>query len=158
MKRGGLWAACVVVLIGVGVLAVGQGSAQDAAGTGTATCSVATLRGTYLFTSNGFNVGGKFDGPFAAAGYNVLDGRGRLKTIVSYSLNGKIGRFKRVAGRYTVNADCTGTIPGWTDTPYGIFVAREGSTMAPLKPDAGTVWGRVQTRVTARGFGDWGHS
>ena len=45
MKRSGLWAAGVVLLAGVGVLTGAAGAAEGA----TATCSVATLRGMYLF-------------------------------------------------------------------------------------------------------------
>src|SRR4051812_42151804 len=117
-------------------------------------CSEATLRGTYLFATSGFNIGGKVKGPFAAAGDNILDGRGHLRTIVSYSLNGKITRFERVGGQFTIKTDCTGTITGTDGTHYDIFVAPDGSTMALVETDPGTVSAEFQPRVTARRVGD----
>ena len=65
MRRRGLWAACVILLVGVGVLVVGTGFAKDenandknAAG---AKCSEATLHGRYLFAYDG--VEGKKQAP-----------------------------------------------------------------------------------------------
>ena len=63
VRRRGLWAACVVLLLGVGVLVVGirTGSAKDEgdededAG---AKCSEATLNGTYLFAHDGVKIEG----------------------------------------------------------------------------------------------------
>jgi len=128
--------------------------ADTAADTAPLKCSEATLRGTYLFATSGFNVGGKFKGPFAAAGYNLVDGRGHLRTVVSFSLNGKVSRFERDTGTYTVNADCTGTITGSDGTHYDIFVAPDGGTMALVETDPGTVSAEFQPRATARRVGD----
>jgi hypothetical protein len=76
MNRRGLWAAGVVLLVGVGVLVVGTGFAKDenandknAAG---ARCSEATLHGRYLFAYDG--VEGKKQLPLAVAGQQVFNG------------------------------------------------------------------------------------
>src|SRR3954453_18810324 len=106
---GALALSLPLALAGAGSpLAAETAAAPDAA----AQCSEATLRGTYLFATSGFNIGGKFKGPSAAAGYNLVNGNGHLRTVVSFSLNGKITRFERDTGTYTVNTDCTGTITG----------------------------------------------
>ncbi len=126
MKRGELWIACVVVLIGVGILTLGKGYAQDAEATGKATCSLATLRGTYLFAYDGVQIQGNDQVPYAEAGYEVYDGNGTVNIVVSVSVNGEITRNERLSGTYTVNADCTGTVTfgGFT---YHQFIAPDGS-------------------------------
>jgi hypothetical protein len=85
MRRRGLWAACaVLLLVSVGVLAVGTGFAKDGgdkdedAG---AKCSEATLHGTYLFAVDGFKVKGNNQGPTAAAGYQVFNGDGKVDQV-----------------------------------------------------------------------------
>ena len=65
----------VLGLVGVvGVLAVGTGFANDENAAG-AKCSEATLRGTYLFAFDGVDITGGDQVPFAAAGYDVFDGK-----------------------------------------------------------------------------------
>src|SRR5215216_5616289 len=91
MNRRGLWAACVVLLVGVGVVAVGAGFAEDKnAG---ATCSQATLHGTYPFAIDGVEIMGNNDqDPFATAAYGVLDGKGKEKSFFSSNVNGEVSR------------------------------------------------------------------
>src|SRR5690348_16131577 len=95
-----------LVLAGAGSALAAEAGAASAA---PVQCSDATLRGTYLFATNGFNVGGTSKGPFAAAAYEVYDGHGHVRDVVSFSINGKITQFDRVTGKVTVNADCTAT-------------------------------------------------
>jgi hypothetical protein len=137
----------------------GAGSAP-AAETGTAPdapaikCSEATLRGMYMFATQGANVTGTSKGPFAAAGYEVHDGHGHSRQIVSASINGKITRFERGTGKVTVNADCTGTAAYTDGTHYDIFVAPDGSMIALVETDPGTVSAEFEPRVTARRVSD----
>jgi hypothetical protein len=59
MKRTGLWAAGVLLLVGVvAVLAVGTGYATDKENAGAKKCSVATLHGTYPFAFDGVEITG----------------------------------------------------------------------------------------------------
>jgi hypothetical protein len=76
MKRSGIWAAGVVLVllvVGAGVLAGGAGYAEDNGDNGdenaVAKCSKATLDGTYLFAHDGDVTGGPDKSPFAVAGY-----------------------------------------------------------------------------------------
>ena len=63
-------------------------------------CSVATLKGTYLFAFEGSTIEGNTRGPFATAGFEVYDGQGNVRAIVTTSTNGKIDRNVRVEGEY----------------------------------------------------------
>jgi hypothetical protein len=88
MRRRGLWVACVVLLVGVGVLAVGAGYANDEGAAG-AKCSEATLHGRYLLAYDGFEIEGPDQGPFAVAGHAVFDGNGNVDQVFSSNFNGK---------------------------------------------------------------------
>src|SRR3984893_1712521 len=76
MKRVGLWAVGMGVLVSVGLLTVEQGFADD----GAPKCTLATLKGRYLFAASGvgfppvFGVTEQSVGN--AAGYHVFNGNG----------------------------------------------------------------------------------
>jgi hypothetical protein len=132
MKR---YVAALLVVLGVvgvvGVVAVGRGFADDE-NAARAKCSEATLHGTYLFAYDGFDVTGKKQVPFAAAGYDVFDGNGHAKTVFSVNFDGHIIRKDSFTGTYTVKADCTGTSYG----EFDLFIAPDGSkfTFVQIKP------------------------
>ena len=157
MRRRGLWAACVVLLVGVvGVLAVGTGFANDenandenAAG---AKCSEATLDGRYLFAFDGHITKGKDQGPFAVAGYQVFDGNGKSKGVSSFSVNGKITENEPFSSTYKVKADCTGTqvVEAGITTEYDLFIAPDGSMYTFVQTDPGTVASGFEPRGTAK--------
>jgi hypothetical protein len=126
MRRRGLWAACVVLLVGVvGVLAVGTGFAKDE--DAEAKCSEATLEGTYLFANDGVEIRGNNQLPFAVAGREVRDGKGNIKGVASSNFNREVFRNEPFSGTYTVNADCTGTNTYTDGTHYDMFIAPDGS-------------------------------
>jgi hypothetical protein len=155
MRRRGLWAACVVLLVGVGVLAVGTGFAKDEDAAG-AKCSEATLHGTYPFAFDGVEIMGNNDQvPFAIAGYAVFDGNGKEKGVVSSNFNGEVSRKQPVSGTYTVKADCTGTLTFADGSQIDLFIAPDGSmfTFVQTKPSE-LVGSGFQPRGTARRVGD----
>jgi len=155
MKRGGLWVAGVVVLISVGLLVGGQGYAQDAEGTGMARCSLATLHGMYLFAGDGVAITGNDQVPFAAAGYEVYHGNGKVNVVFSRSVNGEITRHGRSSGTYTVNADCTGTVT-YPDLKehFDQFIAPDGSMFTFVSTDPGVVASGFALRGTAKRVSD----
>jgi hypothetical protein len=155
MKRRGLWAACMVLLVGlVGVLAIGAGNAQDEDAS-EAKCSEATLDGTYLFANDGVEIKGNDQLPFALAGYDVYDGNGKVNTVFSRNVNGKITRNVSLSGTYTVKADCTGTLTFADGTRYDLFIAPDGSkfTFVQTKPSE-LVTAAFELRGTAKRVGE----
>jgi len=127
MKRRGLWAACVLLVGFVGVLAIGTGYAKDE--TEAVKCSEATLDGRYLFAADGVEIKGNDQLPFAYAGYEVFDGNGKVNQVFSANLNGKITRNEPLSGTYSVEADCTGTVTYADGARYDQFIAPDGSEL-----------------------------
>jgi hypothetical protein len=124
MKRRGLWAACVLLVGFVGVLAIGTGYAKDE--TEAVKCSEATLDGRYLFAADGVEIKGNDQLPFAYAGYEVFDGNGKVKAVFSVNVNGNIIRNESISGTYSVKADCTSTATYADGTRYDQFLAPDG--------------------------------
>jgi hypothetical protein len=160
MRRRGLWAACAVLLIGVGVLAVGTGyakdeNAKDEDATG-AKCPEATLDGTYLFAFDGFILTGNDQVPFALAGYQVYNGNGKVKGVQSGNFGGEIARKERFSGTYTVKADCTATVTYTDGDPFrlDLFLAPDGSkfTLVQVNPSEWVTSG-FELRGTAKRVG-----
>jgi hypothetical protein len=155
MKPRGLWAAGVLLLVGlVGVLAIGTGYAKDENAAG-AKCSEATLDGTYLFAYDGFVIKENEKVPFALAGYEVFDGNGHVKGVATTNVNGKITSKEPFSGTYTVKADCTGSSTYTDGTHYDSFIAPDGSmlTFVQTKPSKWVLAGDEQ-QVTAKRVGD----
>jgi len=114
----------------VGVLVVGTGFAKDE--NDEEKCSEATLHGMYLVAQNGEFAGSQ--GPFAVAGYEVYDGKGKVNGVFSFNFNGEVAaKFPhnfRDDGTYTVKADCTGAttyISEGVRYTTDLFIAPDGS-------------------------------
>jgi hypothetical protein len=127
--------------------------AGEAAG---ATCSEATLRGTYLFADNGvFAPSGQH---FAGAGYEYYDGNGHIHGVFSSNVDGHVTRNEHYSARYEVNADCTGrsTYPGDLEYKYDLFIDPGGEMFAwvQTKPRRSEVVSGVSQRVTRQRVGE----
>jgi len=159
MKRSGMWAAGVVLVllvVGAGVLAGGAGYAEDNGDEDAgAKCSEATLQGTYLFAHDGVVISGKDQGPFAIAGMEKYDGNGKVKAVASANFNGNVARHQSIPGTYTVKADCTSTATYADGTRYDLFIAPDGSmfTFVQTKPSE-QVGAGFEPRGTAQRVGD----
>ena len=163
MNRKGLWAGGValilVVVVGATALltTVGAGYAKDEDASSRAKCSVATLKGTYLFAQNGVEVRGNDQRPFAIAGYDVFDGNGGVKGVASGNVNGEVFRKDPFTGTYTVKANCTGTVTfrgGDAATQGDIFIAPDGSKFAFVRTDPEFVGASIDEQVTAKRVGE----
>jgi hypothetical protein len=154
MRRAGLLAVGVVALIGVGLLASAQGYAQGAEDDSKATCSEATLRGTYLFAYQGVEIKDNDHVPFATAGYEVYDGKGNVSGIATTSVEGEVSRNETFSGTYTVNEDCTGTSTYTDGTHYDEFIAPDGSMFTFVQTDPGVVASAFELQGTAKRVGD----
>jgi hypothetical protein len=163
MKRSGIWAAGVVLVllvVGAGVLAGGAGYAEDNGDengdeNAVAKCSKATLDGTYLFAHDGDVTGGPDKGPFAIAGMETYDGNGKVKGVYTSNFNGNVARHQSIPGTYSVKADCTSTATYADGTHYDLFIAPDGSmfTFLHTKPPD-VVTSGFELRGTAKRVGD----
>jgi hypothetical protein len=140
MKRIGLWAVGIGVLVSVGLLTVAQGFADD--NDGATKCSLKTLKGRYLF---GGGSGTLFPPAFGvtevsigtAAGYHIFDGNGGGQDYVTFTVNGidqNVPSPNQLT--YTLNSDCTGTyavLPLGVGFPtFDIFVSPNGDEMTSI--------------------------
>jgi hypothetical protein len=153
MKR---YVAALLVVLGlvglVGVLAVGTGVAKNENAAG-AQCSKATLHGKYLFAFDGVNTKGK---PFAFAGYQEYNGKGKVKAVLSLNYNGNIQRNTSISGTYTVKADCTSTVTYKNGVRFDQFIAPDGSMLTFVQTAPRTdVLSGFEQRGTAKRVAPW---
>ena len=143
MKRVGLWAMRIALMICVGIGAVELGYADEKEHA--KTCTLATLNGRYLFVVNGTYfppaAGVTVESLFSRAGYRIFHGDGTGTTIVTGSINGVITNADLHSDlSYTVNADCTGTVKVLSvGATQEIFVAPNGDDMTVIATDKGHV-------------------
>jgi hypothetical protein len=156
MKRVGLLTAGVVALIGVALLVGAQGYAQGAEDDSKATCSEATLHGTYLFAYDGVEITENDHGhaKFATAGYEVYDGNGEVNGVATTSVEGEISSNEPFSGTYTVNDDCTGTVSYTDGIQVDQFIAPDGSMLTFVQTNPGVVASGFELQGTAKRVGD----
>ena len=119
-------------------------------------CSDATLEGSFGYTSTGTllpsYVPPPFAGPFGEVGRQTFDGKGKTKATATLSANGNIQEVT-IAGTYTVNPDCTGSMTlnvspiGATVDAY-LVVDDDGTEIRVVGTDSGV----IETRVYKKQF------
>ena len=143
MKRVGPLAIKIGLMICVSIGAVELGYANEREHA--TTCTLATLKGRYLFVVNGTYfppaAGVTVESLFSRVGSRIFNGDGTGTTISTESINGVITNADSHRDlSYTVNADCTGTVKvlgiGATQE---IFVARNGDDMTVIATGTGQV-------------------
>jgi hypothetical protein len=153
MKRIGLWAVGIGVFVSVGLLTVEQGFAEG--NDGAPKCSLATLRGRYLFAAPGilfppaFGVTEQAVGN--AAGFHIFNGNGHGHDYVTFTLNGINQRVPSPNNlTYTLKPDCTGTyaVDGGGPT-FDIFVSPNGDEMTAINTDEGSASSYTPSRRVA---------
>jgi hypothetical protein len=161
MNRRGLWAGglALILLVVVGAAAllttIGVGYAKNEDAASRVKCSVATLKGTYLFAFDGVEIKGNSDQrPFAIAGYDVFDGNGEVKGVASGNFNGEVFRKDPFTGTYTVKANCTGTVAYRDGPQIDVFIAPDGSKFAFVRTDPESVGAGIDSQVTAKRVGE----
>ena len=141
MKRAGRWAIGIAVLVSVGPLAAEQGYAGDHEGK----CTLATLKGQYLFAGSAMLFPPAFGIPEgtppsvgSSAGYHIFNGDGTGIDFVTATVNGVDQHVPSpVPITYTLNHDCTGTYSVQNGPNFDIFVAFDGSQLAVIGTDPG---------------------
>jgi hypothetical protein len=149
MKRVGLWATGIGVLASVGLLTIEQGFAQSAP-----KCTLATLKGRYLFAASGF----LFPPAFGvteqtvanAAGIHIFNGNGTGNDYVTLTLKGvKVPVPSPNQLTYTLKPDCTGTYRVIGGPTFDIFVAPNGEEMTAINTDPGNASSYTPSRRVA---------
>lgn len=115
-------------------------------------CSIATLKGSFGYTSTGTlldsDVPAPYAGPFAEVGRQTFDGKGNTNATATVSSNGNILQHATIRGTYTVNADCTGSmtlyVVQFQATAHADFVIdRDGAEIRAIGTDSGVIESRV---------------
>jgi hypothetical protein len=151
MKRTGLWAMGLGVLVGVGLLTVEQGYADDAT-----KCTLATLKGRYLFAATGTllpSAAGEEPTLVSVAGYHIFNGDGTGQDFVTGLRDGIVlPETSPTPVTYTLNSDCTGTYTVLPSGPhFDIFVSPDGDQLAVIGTDPGVVLAEgPNTRVSRK--------
>jgi hypothetical protein len=139
MKRVGLWAVGIGVLASVGLLTVAHGFADE--NDGATKCTLATLKGRYLFGGSGTLFPPAFGvtetSVDSAAGFHIFDGKGNGHDYVTFTVNGIDQNVPSPNDlTYTLNPDCTGTysvLPLGVGFPtFDIFVSPNGDEMTSI--------------------------
>jgi hypothetical protein len=140
MKRVGLWAIGIAALASVGPLGVEQAFAgKDEGG-----CTLATLKGLYMFAQSGYTTVNGSLVPEGVTGKDIFYGNGKFDSLATISIGGDIIQDDAAPGTYTVNSDCTGTVtvhmtPPVPDVHLDIFVAPDGDKYFTIQTDPGNV-------------------
>jgi hypothetical protein len=118
-------------------------------------CSNATLKGTYLFTNDGWQIDA--DGvrkPFAFSGIEIYNGDGTMRGIYSGSVDGVVSQMVGYTGTSTIHPNCTGEQTFTEDTGVvthnDIFVAPSGEEFTFISTDPGIVSAGSERRVKFR--------
>ena len=104
-------------------------------------CSLATLRGEYLFYNRndapGYAHGPLF--PELVVGVRTFDGEGNLSQVWDRSRGGEITQGSQDTGVYTLGDDCIGTMLIAGDRRWDLFVTEDGSEGVAIRTDDGKI-------------------
>jgi hypothetical protein len=159
----GNWKSVALVVVFVGLGAIGSGNASPLPDDENRVCTNAILHGTYQWsitgyiqttTQNGGNIGDF--APIVEASYAVFDGRGTITKLVSTDNFSSGGSFTVTGtGTYIVSPDCSGSLT--FNTSVGTINRHleilDGETVDFVHTDAGliiagTMKKRKETRET----------
>jgi hypothetical protein len=114
-------------------------------------CTLDTLKGTYLFAPQGFQVQDGQQLPIAFAGTETYDGKGHVEGQLTQSINGEISRVT-YRGTYTITPDCvsTETITDSTGATshYDQFVSPDGKEFTFIQTEPGSSIAGSERRVS----------
>jgi len=153
MKRVGFWAIGIGLVVTVGLFTMEQGYADEK--DHARECTLATLKGRYLFADSGTLLPPAFGvtepTPGTDAGFHIFNGDGTGTDTVTLRINGVIVVENFVTPvSYTVNADCTGTVTVPNGPSFGIFIAPNGEAIASIATDPGNYVSDIARRVSRK--------
>ena len=106
-------------------------------------CSLTTLKGTYIFANDGFQMIDGKEIPFSSAGQETYDGHGHMTGIFSGVTGQSVSHQIRYTGTYTITPKCLMTLT-FTDTTgvtshYDQYVSPDGRVFSFAQTDPGFV-------------------
>lgn len=115
-------------------------------------CSLKTLRGSYVFAANGYNIVSGIAQPKTIVEVIDFNGDGTLSVpAATRSLNGVIARTSPGGtGGYTVDTGCKGTIAFAGGLGFDIFISPNGETLWMIQTNSDTVFQGTATRISER--------
>ena len=116
-------------------------------------CTMATLKGQYLFADAGTLLPPVVPQPTlsAYAGFHVFNGDGTGTDVITGRVGGEIVLENVVSPiSYSVNADCTGSLTVVGGPTFGLFIAPDGESIASITTDPGGTGASVHRRVSRR--------
>jgi hypothetical protein len=154
MKHVGAWAVGIGLVVAVGFLMVGQGYAKDNDHNGT--CTLATLKGRYLFALHGTLLPPAFGitepTESDAVGMHIFNGDGTGTDTVTLRIGVNIVLQNLVTPFvYTINEDCTGSYTVPDGPSFDLFIAPDGTEFASISTaPAGNYPASIDRRVSRK--------
>jgi hypothetical protein len=116
-------------------------------------CTLATLKGQYLFADAGTLLPPSVPQPTlsAYAGFHVFNGDGTGTDIITGRFDGQITLENVVAPiSYSVNADCTGSLTVLGGPTFSLFIATDGESIATIATDPGSYGANISRRTSRK--------
>jgi hypothetical protein len=145
------WKLAALVLVAVGLTAIGGGNAKPRPEGDGKVCANAILDGAYQWNAAGYVLGqnpvngnvGDFQ-PLVEASFAVFDGHGTITNLVSTDNVSGGGSFTLTGtGTYSVNPDCSGdltfNITGGGSTNLHLVIHRDGENLDYVHTDPGVI-------------------
>jgi hypothetical protein len=113
-------------------------------------CTLKTLRGSYVFAANGYNIAAGVAQPKTIVEVIDFVGDGTLSVpAATRSVNGVIARTPPGGtGSYTVDAGCKGTISFAGGPSFDIFISPKGEMLWMIQTNSDTVFQGKATRIS----------
>ena len=140
----------LVAIAGLSLSGTLAASNDDARARG---CTLATLKGQYLFADAGTLLPPVVPQPTltAWAGFHLFNGDGTGTDILTGRFGGQITLENFVAPTsYSVNADCTGTLTVIGGPTFSLFIAPDGESMASIATDPGASGANIAWRASRK--------
>ena len=115
-------------------------------------CTLKTLRGSYVFAANGYNLVSGVAQPKIIVEIIDFNGDGTLSVpAATRSVNGVIARTPPGGtGSYTVDVGCQGTIAFAGGPSFDIFISPQGVMLWMIQTNSDTVFQGTATRISER--------
>ena len=118
--------------------AFGVAQADDGSHDGKS-CSEATLRGLYVFSTSGFNVVAGVAQPKAINEQIRFNGDGTLVApVATASINGNVNRSTDVPGSYTLASNCSGSLSFTPGPSFDLIADPRGTSVYMIQTAPGS--------------------